>query len=482
MGRWVGILLALALAGCGALTDSGDPQEFKPFRPNFVIVYADDLGYGDIEPFGSTVNRTPNLNRMAYEGMKLTSFYAAPLCTPARAALLTGCYPKRVGLDRGPFAPVLFPGSEEGIHADETTLAELLGEAGYATGIIGKWHLGDQPDYLPTRHGFDVWFGLPYSNDMIPAAPAYRNRDYPPLPLMHNEEIVQEVVDQTGITEAYTDAAVQFIETHREQPFFLYVAHTMVHEPLHAGPAFRRQSENGLLGDAIEEIDWSVGRVLDALKVNGLDRRTLVVFTSDNGPDQGTAGPLRGRKGSTFEGGMREPTIAWYLGVIPPESESDEVASVMDLLPTFADYAGVEPPADRIIDGRSIRGILEARPDARSPHEAFYYYQQDRLRAVRSGPWKLFATGELYDLDHDIGETTDLAAERPEIVEMLTVYLERAREDLGDGDEFPGAGVRKAGWIDEPRFLIPRPGETQHRPIDRGPLPGPFPATPPEGW
>ncbi len=293
--------------------------------PNFVIIFVDDMGYGDIEPFGSTHNRTPQLNRMAEEGMRLTSFYAAPVCTPSRASLMTGSYPKRVSLDSTSWSGVLFPGEEKGIHADEITVAEILKTRGYATACIGKWHLGDQPEYLPTRHGFDYYYGLPYSNDMIPEAPEFRNRNYPPLALLRNEEVIQTVnlKDQHRLTGDYTEEAVKFIEDHLDEPFFLYLPHSMVHVPLFAGERFQkvsRNADNPILGDTIQEIDWSVGRILDTIRLHGLGGNTLVLFTSDNGPARGSAGPLRGRKGSTFEGGMREPTIAWWPGTIAPGS------------------------------------------------------------------------------------------------------------------------------------------------------------------
>ncbi|MEZ5391810.1 MAG: sulfatase [Bryobacterales bacterium] len=388
---WVWTVLCVLMPGCSQLGD-GDAAGARP-GPNFVIIFLDDVGYGDIQPFGGAIE-TPQLNRMADEGMKLTSFYAAPVCSPSRAALLTGCYPKRVSMERGSWHAVLQPGDEKGLNPQETTIAELLRERGYRTGVIGKWHQGDQPEFLPSRQGFDYWFGLPYSNDMIPDNPRAGVRNFPPLPLMRNDEVVEEVRDQTTLTERYTEEAVRFIEENVDKPFFLYLPHTMAHVPLYSSMRFKGRSDEGVLGDVLMELDWSVGRVLDEIRVNGLERETLVIFTSDNGPARGSAGPLRGRKGSTFEGGMREPTIAWWPGTIPAGSSSDAVTSTIDLLPTFASLAGAPVPSDRVIDGRDITDILSGRPDARSPHEAFYFYAGPELRAVRSGEWKLHASGE----------------------------------------------------------------------------------------
>ncbi|MCB1021650.1 MAG: sulfatase [Bryobacterales bacterium] len=468
-------------AGCGGI--GGEEAESARPGPNFVVIFLDDVGYGDIQPFGGSVE-TPQLNRMADEGMKLTSFYAAPVCSPSRAALLTGCYPKRVSMERGSWHAVLQPGDEKGLNPEETTIAELLRERGYRTGVIGKWHQGDQPAFLPSRQGFDYWFGLPYSNDMIPDNPRASQRNFPPLPLMRNDEVVEEVVDQTTLTERYTEEAVRFIEDNADRPFFLYLPHTMAHVPLYSSMRFKGRSDDGVLGDVLMELDWSVGRVLDEIRVNGLERDTLVIFTSDNGPARGSAGPLRGRKGSTFEGGMREPTIAWWPGTIPAGSSSDAVTSTMDLLPTFAALAGAALPADRVIDGRDIAGILAGRDGARSPHEAFFYYSGPELRAVRSGEWKLHASGELYNLARDIGETTDVAGDQPEVVARLEAYLEQARRDLGDGEQ-PGANVRAAGHVDDPKFLIPRPGKTgaaAHEPVYRGPIRADPNAERPPNW
>lgn len=338
-------MLALVLAMAGGAPSESVRQPGD--RPNFVLVFIDDMGYGDVGAFGSTANRTPELDALAAGGMKLTSFYAHPVCTPSRAALLTGCYPVRNGLQTGFWHPVLMPGDPQGIHPDEVTVAEALKQRGYATGMVGKWHLGDQPEFLPNNHGFDYHFGLPYSNDMSPFMPL-NPRNHPPLPLLRNGELEREVPeDQSFLTGAYTEEALAFIERHRDEPFFLYVPHSMVHVPLWAGEAHQGSSANGILGDCIEELDWSMGEIRRKLEEFGLAENTLIFFTSDNGPARGSAGPLRGRKGSTYEGGVRVPAIAYWPGSIPSGSVYADTVSTMDILPTFAALAGAPTPAER---------------------------------------------------------------------------------------------------------------------------------------
>ncbi len=379
------IALGSALAATGAAP-----------KPNFIFINIDDLGYADIEPFGSQLNRTPNLNRMAAEGRKLTCFYAAPVCSPSRAALMTGCYPKRVL----PIPHVLFPGNEAGLDPREITVAELLKPRGYVTAIIGKWHLGDQPEFMPTRQGFDYFFGLPYSNDMGPAedgvkssldepVPKTRGEGQPPLPWLRNETVVQRVRadDQTTLVARYTGEAVKFIKTNRKKTFFLYLAHSAVHFPLYPGKAFQGRSKNGSYGDWVEEVDWSMGAVLDTLRELKLDRKTLVIFTSDNGgTPRAVNAPLRGFKNSTWEGGMREPTLAWWPGKIPAGTSTDAVTGMMDILPTLVKLAGGKVPADRKIDGGDLWPLLAGEPGAKSPHDLFYYYRGLKLEAVRNGP------------------------------------------------------------------------------------------------
>lgn len=493
---WIVAVSLLTLASCAGASEVR--------RPNFVVIFIDDLGYGDIGPFGSETNDTPNLDRMAAEGMKLTSFYvAASVCTPSRAALLTGSYPRRVGLATGPSMGVLYPGDAWGLHEDEVTIAEVLQGQGYATGCFGKWHLGDQPEFLPTEHGFDTYFGIPYSNDMWPFHPRAQQGgiyDFPPLPLVRDAAVVGEVSDmraQADLCKLFTDEAVGFIRKHRDEPFFVYLPHAFIHHPRAARESFMESAgedreavdwtavtasspwhcdSNGdcapgsASADAwndltvrrtraqIEEVDWSVGMILDTVRELGIAEETLVVFTSDNGGSRGSVNaPLRGRKGTTWEGGMREPTVAWWPGTVPGGSVSDEIATTMDLLPTFAKLSGGEAPQDRILDGRDVSDILLGRPDAKSPHDAFYYYWQRDLRAVRSGRWKLIReSGELYDLEEDIGETKDIATDNPEVVARLRELLEVAAADLGV-DKQACPNCRPVGSVEEPRTLLPRP-------------------------
>jgi arylsulfatase A len=443
---------------------------FAADSPNFIVINIDDLGYADIGPFGSKINRTPHLDRMAKEGRKLTCFYAAPVCSPSRAALMTGCYPKRALSIRG----VLFPGNAEGLAPGEVTMAELLKKQGYATGIIGKWHLGDQPEFLPTRQGFDYYFGLPYSNDMGPAADGVksnlgqplpkvnRGKGQPPLPLMRNETVLQRVLpeDQEQLVERYTKEAVTFIEQNRDRSFFLYLPHSAVHFPLYPGKAFQGKSKHGLHSDWVEEVDWSVGEVFKTLRELKLDQKTLVIFTSDNGgPTRHGAlnTPLRGGKATTFEGGMRVPTIAWWPGQIPPGTESNEITSMMDILPTLVELAGGAQPADRELDGGNIWPILNGQSNAKSPYEAFYFYRGLKLEAVRKGDWKLYLTsGELYNLKDDISESQDAAKANPAIVSGLKELADRMKDDLGtDGI---GPGCRPLGKVANPRPLINHDG------------------------
>jgi len=442
--------------------------------PNVVLIFADDLGYADVGAFGARSYQTPHLDRMAREGMRLTDFYAAQaVCSASRAALLTGCYPNRLGIHGA-----LGPASRHGISPDEETLAELLKARGYATAIYGKWHLGHQPEFLPTRHGFDEYFGLPYSNDMWPRHPEARPGTYPELPLIEGERVLEFMPDQTQLTRRYTERAIAFIERHRARPFFLYVPHSMPHVPLHAGERFRGRSRRGLYGDVIEEVDWSVGEILAALRKHGLERETLVVFTSDNGPwlsygdHAGSAGPLREGKGTAWEGGVRVPFIARWPGRIPAGAVVREPAMTIDLLPTVARLTGARLPG-RKIDGLDIWPLLAGERGARSPHEAlFFYYQQNELQAVRAGRWKLVlphtyrtlagrpggqggvpakyqsakAGLELYDLEADAGETTDVATRHPEVVGRLAALAEQAREDMGDAlTGRAGKNVREPG-------------------------------------
>ncbi len=460
-GLWLSIGLAVSAAD----------------KPNFIFINIDDLGYADIGPYGSELNRTPHLDRMAAEGCKLTCFYAAPVCSPSRAALMTGCYPKR-GL---PIPHVLFPGNDVGLDPGEVTVAELLKAQGYVTGIVGKWHLGDQPEFMPTRQGFDSFFGLPYSNDMGPAEdgvksnlgaplpkPRGKGKGQPPLPWLRNETVVKRVLadDQTTLVARYTEEAVAFIKANKDQPFFLYLPHSAVHFPIYPGKAFQGKSNNGIYGDWVEEVDWSVGQVLDTVRDLQLSAKTLVIFTSDNGGTQRAVNaPLRGFKGSTWEGGMREPTIAWWPGKIPAGTSTDAVTGMIDILPTLVKLAGGQVPADRKIDGGDIWPLLAGEPDARSPHEVFYYYRGLKLEAVRSGPWKLhLAKEDLYNLETDIGESTNVAAANPEMVARLRGLADQVKDDLGlDG---LGPGCRPLGKVSDAKPIIDHDGTI--RPEFRG--------------
>jgi len=455
-----------------SISFSLQPLHAQPEKPlNFVVIFVDDLGYGDIAPFGSELNRTPNLDRMLAEGRKFTDFYvAASVCTPSRAALMTGCYPQRVDMALNALPDsvnhiVLFPGDPKGLNPSEITIAEVLKQKNYATTCIGKWHLGDQPQWLPPKQGFDQYFGIPFSNDMGFDNPI----PYPPLPLVRDQKVIEEEPDQRYLTKRYTAEALQFIEHNKEQPFFVYLPHSMVHWPHYASPGFKDKSKNGIYGDVVEEIDWSVGQILDKLVELGIDKRTLVIFTSDNGGARGRGFvvsnlPLRAGKGSMFEGGFRVSMIAWCPGFVPAGTVCDEMTLSMDLLPTFAKLSGAKVPDDRIIDGRDVTPLLRGDENAKTPHEAFFYRRGFDLFAVRSGDWKLYvrntgapfpgdttvqrvAAGTLYNLKDDIGETRDVAQDHPDVIARLMQLAEESRDDLGDGPDRPGKNVRPAAYV-----------------------------------
>jgi len=375
---------------------------------------------------------------------------------------MTGCYPRRIGFGTFEGLGVLFPGQGIGLHPDEITVAEILKGQGYATKIVGKWHCGDQPAFLPTRHGFDSYYGLPYSNDMgIQASPLATPA--PPLPLLRDEEVIEEQPDQASLTSRYVEESVRFIRDQRNRPFFLYFAHMHVHLPHYVAWRFLKTAINGPYGAAVECIDWSVGVLLHEIKRLGLDEKTLVIFTSDNGSrgDRGGSNrPLRGGKFTTWEGGLRLPCIMRWPGAIPAGAVCHEIATAMDFLPTLARLAGAAPPADRIIDGKDIRPLMVGAPGATSPHEAFFYYLGDRLQAVRSGPWKLHVwrdsatVQELYNLAHDLGETRNVAADHPDVVADLEAKAAAMRKDVGDaatGAE--GSNCRPAGRVENPQTL-----------------------------
>lgn len=484
-------LFLLAFFSVSALTLSPAPaaqaQPDETSRPpNFIVIFTDDQGYGDLGCFGSPNIETPHIDRMAAEGIRFTAFYAAPFCGPSRAQLMTGSYPPRVS-----HAHNNGPGSRIGLHPGEITIADALQSRGYATMHIGKWHLGDAPEFLPTRQGFDQFFGIPYSNDMWhyhPKMPPREDEDermkaarkraaytgfagegsyyaegggFPnKLPLMRNEEVIEEDPDQRELTTIYTAEAQKFIGENQFRPFFVYLAHAMPHVPLFVSKKFDGKSARGLYGDVISEIDWSTGQILERLKELDLDRRTLVVFTSDNGPwlgygiDGGSAGPLRDGKGSTWEGGVRVPGIMRWPGHIPGGIRTTAIAGTHDLLPTFAHLAGADLPADRVIDGRNLWPLLSGETSG-GPHEFFHYFAgggrggRPNFRAIRNERWKLILAREgealsgveLYDLGRDVGETRNRIEDHPEIARELEA---RAREFIAEFED----NIRPVGNLD----------------------------------
>jgi arylsulfatase A len=436
-------------------------NSFALETPNMVLIFVDDMGYADIGPFGNTEVRTPNLDSFAAEGMKFTSFYATPVCSMSRACLMTGCYNARVSIPG-----VLFPRDKIGLHQNELTLAEVVKQKGYATCAIGKWHLGHYPEFLPTRQGFDHYFGLPYSNDMR----AGRN-DMPSLPLYDDEKVIETEPDQSQLTRRYTEEAVKFIKAQKDKPFFVYLPHTMIHFPLAASGAFLGKSKMGLIGDTIEEIDWSVGQIMSTLKDLKLDHKTLVIFTSDNGPAKRSAPPFKGNKGTNFEGGVREPCIMRWPGKIPAESTCHQIAGNIDVLPTFAKLAGIQLPSDRVFDGRDISTLM-FNANAPAVRDTHLYLSGMNVVAIRQGDWKLFLkapkeeakgnkqstddanakkkkkgegpVSSLFNLAMDPGETDDVAAQHPDVVARLTKEATIRANELE-------TNKRPAGLIDNTR-------------------------------
>jgi arylsulfatase A-like enzyme len=466
------LFVLLSITAVSATRRPGQPESAVAQPPNIVLIFADDLGYGDVGCYGAKGYQTPHIDRLAQQGIRFTDFYVAQaVCSASRAALLTGCYPNRLGI-----LGALGPNATHGIHAAEETIAEVLKRRGYATAIYGKWHLGHHEPFLPTRHGFDDYFGLPYSNDMWPHHPTTK---FPDLPLIDHDQVVAFNPDQRNLTTWYTERALKFIDQNRDRPFFLYLPQSMPHVPLFVSEKHQGQSSRGLYGDVIMEIDWSVGQLLAALEKHQIAGRTLVVFTSDNGPwlsygdHAGSAGPLREGKGTTFEGGVRVPCVMRWPGSIPAGTVCREPVMTIDLLPTFARIAGAALPSDRVVDGRDIGPLMVGTPGARSPHESLCFFWDRELQAIRSGPWKLHfphaypspgdppgADGQpgpyaqrqielaLFNLDADIAETTNVADEHPELVDQLKRLAQEARDDLGDSaTNHPGKNVRQPGRI-----------------------------------
>lgn len=457
-------------------------------KPNIVLIFMDDMGYGDLGNYGATGYDTPNLDKLAAQGMRFTNFYSVqPICSVSRAGILTGCYPNRLNL-----VGVFVPHSRSGLNTEEETIASLLKKNGYATGMVGKWHLGDEKRFLPLQRGFDEYFGLPYSNDMWPVKDGGipdSNSKTPLLPLIEGNKTVKylhTVKEQEMLTTWYTEKAVSFINRHKKKPFFFYFAHTMVHVPLSVSDKFKGKSRQGLFGDVMMEVDWSVGQIMKALKDNGIDKNTLVVFTSDNGPwmiygnHAGSAGGLREGKFNTFEGGQRMPAIMSWPGVIPKGVIANQIACTIDLLPTFAAISGSGLPA-KPIDGVNILPILKGNAEANPRDHLFYYYNKNDLEAVRQGQWKLVfphthysVAGELpgkdgykgkmhkvatelalYDMRRDPGERYDVKSQHPDIVEQLQKLAEQARDDMGDDlTKRQGKNRRPAGVIGEHEHAI----------------------------
>jgi arylsulfatase A-like enzyme len=448
--------------------------------PNVVLIFMDDMGYGDLSVTGALGYKTPNLDRMAAEGTRFTNFLAAQaVCSASRAAIMTGCYPNRLGI-----SGALGPNSKTGLNPQEETIAELLKDNGYATGIFGKWHLGDNKKFLPLQQGFDEFYGLPYSHDMWPLHPNQKNSHYPELSLIEGNgpvKAVKTLDDISQITTAVTERAVSFIRKHKKEPFFMYVPHPLPHVPLAVSEKFKGKSNRGIFGDVLMEIDWSVGEILKELKAQGLDKNTIVIFTSDNGPwlnygdHAGSTGGLREGKGNSFEGGQRVPCIMRWPGVVPAGRVCNKLVSTIDLLPTIANLTGAAQPKRRI-DGKDISLLLKG-DDSQTPRQNFlYYYKKNSLEAVRQGDWKMvfahpgrtyeeFAPGmnglpgrvndnhifprALYNLQRDPGERYDVSMLFPEVVTSLEQLAEEARADLGDDiQQKQGKGVRAAGTVD----------------------------------
>jgi len=446
----------------------------QKMKKNIVLILCDDLGYGDAGCYGNQLNRTPNIDKLADAGVKFTDFYSASgLCTPSRAALMTGCYPLRIGMDlnfRGEC--VCFPVDEKGLNPEEITIAELFKQKDYKTALIGKWHLGDQMDFLPTEQGFDYFYGLPYSNDTPPEYELRGSKklyEHPEIPLLRNRKVIEAPVNQKTLTKRYTEEAVSFIFNNQDEPFLLIVSHTMPHSPLFASDRFNGKSNNGLLGDVVEEIDWSVGEIMKTLKQTGIQENTIVVFTSDNGagrhPKERSNLPLSGYKGSVMEGGMRVPMIVSCPGLIPEGKVCNQVSTIMDFYPTFGNLIGSDLPDDRVIDGKDIWSLITNPENSKTPYTFFAYYVHNQLQAIRVDNWKLhlplmekqlFCSNKtiesnaiLFNLKDDPGEKNNLAELYPDTVSRLIVFSTIARNWIGDCDKI-APNTRSAGYVSNP--------------------------------
>lgn len=444
-GAWIGLMLA-AVVACTPKQKPAEPEGEKP-KPNIIVFFTDDQGYGDLSCYGATDLKTPAIDSLASSGIRFNQFYvASTVCTPSRAALLTGKYPVRVGLDK----EVIFPYSTHGLSPAETTLPELLKPLGYTTACIGKWHLGNLPEYLPNNQGFDYYYGVPYSNDMDRYYYAENNYQSPPLPVYLNKDLIKEGPDQDSLTWMWTQGAVDYIHKNAGHPFFLYLAHNMPHDPWHASANFRGSSERGLYGDVIQEIDWSMSQVIKALKDNHILDNTIVIFTSDNGPKLGmehggSAGPLRGGKATTWEGGMRVPGIVSWPGTIPAGINSNEPMSTLDLLPTLVEIAGGEVPDSLVLDGRNVHQFwLDPAQPVAAKFDLLYYGRDGALEAYTDGTWKLHRAKNLgwneakqgpfplslYKLADDIGETNNQAGQNAEMVSKLQEQMKLASDPV----------------------------------------------------
>ncbi|WP_428868719.1 sulfatase-like hydrolase/transferase [Clostridium sediminicola] len=447
-------------------------------KPNIVLINCDDLGYGDLGCYGSKKNDTPYLDKLAEEGIKFNDFYmASPVCSPSRGAMMTGCYPPRIGFGSFHNEIVLFPGHDIGLNPKEITIARVLKDAGYNTMHIGKWHCGDQEDFLPTNHGFDDYYGLPFSNDM---ARTISNQDFPPLPLLHGKDVIQQQPDQISLTERYTEKSVEFIRDNQDNPFFLYLAHMHVHLPLYAPEYFVKKSRNGDYGACVMAIDWSTGVIVEALKKYGLYENTIIIFTSDNGSrnDFGESnGIFRGGKRETWEGGLRVPFIVHWKGKIEP-SDSDEIITSLDIYPSLAKISGAEIPQDRIIDGMDLSDLMLGKTK-KSKRDTFFYYLCNCLEAARVGDWKLHVAKpkisreledttreaskipapkidddievkELYNLREDPSESNNVYNQYSEIAEMIMEKIEKCRKDIGDAfTDTKGENIRDIGKVEK---------------------------------